>query len=123
MKVSRLLAFATGLMTLGLCLLLRLRSGSDMLVVSLAVLGALVVLATAPRDALTRRARRLVVFGWAFYSVTIFVSGTIAAAGGPGNGLWLRLFALGMVGTAMTIWSVSRMKLRRKHSFDNYYRE
>ena len=123
MKVSRLLAFATGLMTLALCLLLRLRSEPDMLVVSLAVLGALVVMATAPRDALTRRARRLVVLGWAFYSVTILVSSTIAAAGEAGNGLWLRLFALGMVGATMTVWSVSRMKLRRKHSFDNYYRE
>jgi hypothetical protein len=30
---------------------------------------------------------------------------------------------LGGVGVAMTIWSLWRMKLRRKHSFDNYYSE
>jgi hypothetical protein len=123
MKVSRLLAFLTGLMTLALCLLLRLRSEPDMLVVSLAVLGALVVMATVPRDALSRRARRLVVYGWAFYSIAILTSSTIEAASRSGTGLWLRLLVLGGVGVAMTIWSLWRMKLRRKHSFDNYYSE
>jgi hypothetical protein len=123
MKLSRLLAFLTGLMTLALCLMLRLRSEPDMLVVTLAVIGALVVMATVPRDALTRRARRLVVYGWAFYSMAILISSTIEAASRSGTGLWLRLLALGMVGVAMTVWSVRRMGLRRKRSFDSYYME